>query len=118
MVVEVLEEALGVKSVLPDKVFELINDTLHICFLCVCSIRSSIGDVSASSSNLLINILFKSLFSEDFVNIVAECSPFNVIALFWCFVGSAQFFKFRLRNLDFGHVETDSELSSCNEARS
>ena len=48
MAVEILEEALCVKSVLPNEFSEIFSDTLHSCYLSLIGRRSAIDDVSAT----------------------------------------------------------------------
>jgi len=116
--VEILEEALCIESVLPHKLHKFVSNTLHICSLSVSCLRPAIDDISSSLTNIGIDGFFKTFLSEDFINSVTKFSPFNVVASFWCFEGSAKLLELRLRNWDFSHVKTNSELSSSNEARS
>ena len=48
MAVKILEEALCVKSVLPNEFSEIFSDTLHSCYLSLIGRRSAIDDVSAT----------------------------------------------------------------------
>jgi len=86
MAIEVLEEALCIESVLSDKFSEFFDDTLHISALSRISIRSTISDICACSSNLSVNGFLKTLCGKDCINVIRELSPLNVVALLRCLI--------------------------------
>ena len=89
MSIEILEEALCIKSVLSDEFGEIFSDAFHICQLNFCSCRSSIDNVCATKSNFGVNRLLKTFLSENFIDMITELSPFNVSTFFGCFISIA-----------------------------
>ena len=49
---------------------------------------------------------------------IAEFSPFNVSTLFWCLVSITKLSELLLGNGDLGHIQSNSKLRGCDEARS
>lgn len=116
--VKVLEEALGVESVLSHELCEVFGDTFHVFKLILSGRGSAVDNIDASSANFGIQILFKTLLCEGFVNGIAEISPLNVIARLWSLVLLAKILKFRVGDGNLSHVESNSELRGCDVARS
>ena len=73
--VSVLEEAFGIKTVLPDDFTEVSDDLLAECSMLSGGLTSTIGGGSASFTNSSIEVLLETLLGEDLVNSVREVSP-------------------------------------------
>ena len=84
MAIKILEETLSIKSVLSNKLSELINNFLDICLLIICGIWSSINSLGTNLTNWMVNSLFKTFLCENFINSITELSPLNVCSCFWC----------------------------------
>ncbi len=118
VLIEVLEETLGIESILSHELSELSNDSLHILSLLWSSFSSLVCDLSSCNTNISIVILFKSLLGEDLINVVAELSPFDVFTSLWCSVNFAKLLEFLMGDWNFGHAQSHSELVRSDEARS
>lgn len=94
--VEVLEEALGVESVLPNELGEVLGDTPDVVKLGLGGSRSSIDEVGSCVANFNINGLLETLLCESLVDSVAEFSPFDVLASLWCLVDLAELLELRV----------------------
>ena len=116
--IEVLEEALGVESVLPDELCEVVEHPLHVGPLRLRSFGSAIDDVGASVTNFGIQLLFKAFLGENLIDSVDKLSPLNMSAFFGSFESIAKLLKFLSRDGYLGHIETNSELRGGDEARS
>ena len=92
--VSVLEEALGIKSVLSYHFTEVLNDLLAQFPLGRIRLTSSIDCIGADITYGHIEVLFKALLGEDFVNTIGKLSPFNMVSLFRCLEHSFEHFKF------------------------
>ena len=66
--VSVLEEAFGIKSVLPDDFTEVSDDLFADSSMLSGGLSSAIGGGSASFANNSVEVLLKTLLGEDFVN--------------------------------------------------
>ncbi len=110
VVVEVLEETLCVKTVAQKQLLESINDIISevpFDFIGVCS---SIDSLSPCIIQYYIYSFFKSFLGKDLIHCITEISPPDVLALFGSLeVGSYQI-ELTLRQDDFSHIESYSEL--------
>lgn len=79
--VKVLEEALGVKSVLSNDILETENDFFNNCALFRGSFTASVHSASANIVKDSIDIFLEPLLGEDLVNVVDKVSPADVLAL-------------------------------------
>lgn len=104
MFVKVLEETLGIQSVLPNQLLELIHNSKDIIFLLLSSLSPIIHSVCASHTNFLVQILFKSFLGEYFIHSVAEVSPSYAIRVFGRSKGFTQLLEFRVRYWQFSHA--------------
>ena len=102
--IEVLEEALGVKSVLPDELCEVVEHPLHVGPLRLRSFGSAIDDVGASVTNFGIQLLFKAFLGENLIDSVDKLSPLNMSAFFGSFESLAKLLKFLSRDGYLGHI--------------
>ena len=76
--ISVLEETLGIESVLPDDFTEGFDDLVAECFVLFSGLTSAIGGGGASIANSGVEVLFETLLGEDFVNSVREYSPVDM----------------------------------------
>ncbi len=83
MVVEVLEEAFGIKSVFADDFLEVSNDFLHNSSFFISWLLAAVVSFSAGIIQHNVNRLFKLFLGKDLVNLVGKHLPLNVLALFW-----------------------------------
>lgn len=109
--VSILEEGLGIESVLSDDFTELIDDTLDDIVVLSLSISSTVHGLGADITDYNIDVLLKSLSGEDFVNTIRELSPLYVVTFLGGLESLAEEGKLTLRDLALGHSETNSELS-------
>ena len=84
--VSILEEGLGIESVLSDDLTELIDDTLDDIVVLSLSVSSTVHGLSADVTDDNIEVLLKSLSGEDFINTIREFSPLDVVT----FLGSLE----------------------------
>ena len=110
VLVEVLEEALCIESVLSHKLHELSNHSLDILSLLSGGLESLILSLSSSNSDINIKLLLETLLGEDFINIVAEVSPPDMLSSLLSLVSLTEFLKLLVGDWDFSHAETHSEL--------
>ena len=92
--VSVLEEALGIKSVLSYHLTEVFNNLLAQFPLGTICLASSIDCVRADITYSHIKVLFEALLCKDFVHTIGKFSPFNMVSLFRCLEHSFEHFKF------------------------
>lgn len=83
VLVPVLEEALGIESVLNEQVSESLHDISGLSNLLRSGSLVSIESLSAHVVKWNIYALLKALLREDLINLIAEVSPPHVFALFW-----------------------------------
>jgi len=94
--VKVLEEALGVESVLPNELGEVLGDTPDVVKLGLGGSRSSIDEVSSCVADFDIKVFLETLLCESLVDGIAEFSPLDVLASLWCFVDLAERLELRV----------------------
>jgi len=111
MQVEVLEEALGIKSVLADHFLEALHDLADLLSGVITSSDSSVFRGSVDGIQVDIQFLLEALLGEYFINLVAEISPADMVTCFRGLEVACQHFVFSVRDLAFGHVESNSELT-------
>lgn len=116
--VPVLEEALGVQSVLYKQVSKTFSYLLSKSFLPHGRTLKAILSRRTSIIQRNIDVLLESLLSENLFDVVTEISPTNVPAFFWCCVVVAEKVKFSLRKHNFTHVQTDSKLCISDKSTS
>ena len=92
--VSVLEEALGIKSVLSYHFTEVLNDLLAQFPLGRICRASSIDCVGAYITYGHIKVLFEALLCKDFVHTIGKLSPLNMVSLFRRLEHSFEHFKF------------------------
>ena len=83
VVIEVLEEALCIKSVFTNNFLEISNDFLYNNTLFICWLLAAIISSSASIIQYNINWLFKFFLSENLIDLVREYLPLNMFTFFW-----------------------------------
>ena len=113
--VSVLEEALSIKSVLPDDFAELVDNLLAECCVSSGGLTSAIGGGGASFANSSVKVLFETLLGENLVNSVREFSPLDMGAFLGGFEGFCEHSKLLLRDWGLRHGQTNAELSSGDE---
>ena len=113
--VSVLEEALSIKSVLPDDFAELVDNLLAECCVSSGGLTSAIGGGGASFANSSVKVLFETLLGENLVNSVREFSPLDMGAFLGGFEGFSEHSKLLLRDWGLRHGQTNAELSSGDE---
>ncbi len=118
MFVEILEETLRIKSVLSDKLSEVGDNCLYVCSLSWRGLSTVVLDIGASSSDLGVNTLFETLLGEDFVNVVAELPPLDMLACLGSLVDSTKLLELLVGDRDLGHAHSHSELVGSDEPRS
>lgn len=110
MFIKVLEETLSIKSVLSHKLSEISNDSLYVISLFLSSLDTVVLNLGSSCANFSIKVLLESLFGEDLVNMIAEFSPFNMFSSLWSLVNLVKLLKLSMRNWNFSHAQSHSEL--------
>ena len=116
MSVEVLEETLSIKSILSHKLHELSSNSLNISSLLWGGLKTVILDLGSCNSNFNVKILLKTLLGENFISIIAELSPLDMLTSLWCFVSFNQLLEFLMRDWNLGHAQSHSELVSSDIA--
>ena len=102
--IPILEEALRIKSVLPNNFSEVLNDLLAQFSLCRICLASSINGVGANLADGDVKVLLEALSGENFVDSVGELLPFDVFSLFGRLEYTLEHFKFAGRDRAFGHI--------------
>ncbi len=85
VVVEVLEEALGIESVFADNFLEISNDFLDLGPFVVGWLLASVVSGGAGVVEHDVHRLFEFLLCEDLVDVVRKHFPLDVFALLWRF---------------------------------
>lgn len=116
--VPILEEALRIKSVLSNNFSEVLNNLLAQLSLRSICLASSINGVGANLAYGYVKVFLEALSGEHFVDFVREILPFDVFSLLRRLEYTLEHFKFAGRDRAFGHIQTNSELLSGNEAGS
>jgi len=88
--IPILEERLGVESVLADDFSETVENGLDLSLLFIVGRSASIQSVSAGVIELLVDVLLEALFGEHFINSIAEVSPADVLTSLGGFEGFAE----------------------------
>jgi hypothetical protein len=83
MVVKVLEEALGIKSVLAHNFLELLNNLLNDGTPLIGGLSTAVVGQGTRVTENGINVLFKFLLGENLIDCVGESFPAHVLSLFW-----------------------------------
>lgn len=83
VVVEVLEEALCIKSVFTHNLLETSYYFLYDCAFLISWLLATVISLGASIVQYNINRLFKLFLGENLVDFVRENLPLDVLALFW-----------------------------------
>lgn len=78
--VPVLEERLGVESVLADDFSETVEDGLDCSLLFLVGRSASVQSLGAGVIEWLVNVLLEALLGEHFIHSIAEVSPADVLA--------------------------------------
>lgn len=116
--VPVLEEGLGIETLFPDNFGETAENSVDVVLIRSSGLSSSVDSMSPGISKGSVEVLLEVLLGENLVDSVAEFAPFDVVAGFGCLEVLAEHVEFSLRNGQLTHVESDSELSSRDEAGS
>lgn len=77
--IPVLEEGLGIESLLTDNFCETVENALDSTELISSSTGASVEGHGTGVIEVGINVLFETLLSEDLINTVAEVSPADVL---------------------------------------
>jgi len=80
--IPVLEEGLGIESVLADHAGETVKDGLDLRFLILGGSGASVHGVSTGVVEWLVDVLLESLLGEYLIDTVTEVSPADVLASF------------------------------------
>ena len=102
--IPILEEALRIKSVLPNNFSEVLNNLLAKFPLCGIGLASSINSVDANLAYGDVKVLLEALSGENFINSVGEILPFDVLSLLRRLEYALEHFKFAGRDRAFGHI--------------
>lgn len=92
--VPVLEEGLGVESVLADDFSETVEDGLDFVLLVLVGRGASVKSLGAGVVEVGVDVLLESFLSEDLIDSVAEISPADVVTSFRGLEGIADQFEF------------------------
>lgn len=92
--IPVLEERLGVESILTNDFSETVEDSLDISLLVLGSRSTSIHSVGASVVELLVNVLLEALLGEHFIHSIAEVSPADMLTSLGGLEALTENFKF------------------------
>jgi len=92
--IPVLEEGLGIESVLTDDFSETVEDGLDFVLLVLVGGGASVKSLGAGVVEVGVNVLLESLLSEDLIDGVAEVSPADVVTSFRGLEGIADKFEF------------------------
>jgi hypothetical protein len=112
----ILEEALGIESVLADNLTEGIDNILAGCLLFRVGLTTTVSGHGAGHANGSVKVLLETLGGEYLVDGVRELSPLDVLTLLGGLVGLAEQLELRLRDGHLGHSEANAELSSSDVA--
>jgi len=80
--IPVLEEGLGIESVLADHAGETVKDGLDLRFLILGGSGASVHSMSTGVVEWLVDVLLESLLGEYLIDTVTEVSPADVLASF------------------------------------
>ena len=116
--VPVLKEGLGIETLFPDNFGETAENSVDVVLIRSSGLSSSVDSLSPCISEGSVEVLLEVLLGENLVDSVAEFTPFDVLAGFGGLEVLAEHVEFSLRNGQLTHVESDSELSSRDEAGS
>ena len=94
--VVILEEALGIESVLANDLTEGINDRLADFSLLTGGTATAISGHGTSHAHGGVKVLLETLSGEDLVDVVREFSPLDVLALLRGLVELAEHLELRL----------------------
>jgi hypothetical protein len=89
-----LEEGLGIESVLTDDFSETVENGLDFDLLVLVGGGASVKSLGAGVVEVGVNVLLKSLLSEDLIDGVAEVSPADVVTSFRGLEGITDKFEF------------------------
>lgn len=92
--IPVLEEGLGVESVLADDFSETVENGLDFVLLVLVGGGAPVKSMGAGVAEFSVDVLLESLLSEDFIDSVAEVSPADVVSGFRGLEGFADKFEF------------------------
>jgi len=94
--IPVLEEGLGVESVLADHFGETAEDGLDLGRLVLGGGGASVESLGTGVVEWLVDVLLESLLGEDLINTVAEVSPADVLAGLGSLEGAADHVEFSI----------------------
>jgi hypothetical protein len=114
--VKVLEEALGVKSVLADHSLERFHALLDNLAVVDGWLGFRVDRCRAHIVKADGVVLLETLLGEDLIDPVDKVLPADMLTFLGCLEFFRKQFKFLRRNLNLGHVEPDSELALGDEA--
>lgn len=83
VVVKVLEETLGIKSVLANNFLEVFNNLLNCGALGICGLSTAVVGHGVGVIEANVNGLFELLLGKDVINRVRESFPAHVLTFFW-----------------------------------
>ena len=108
--VSVLEEGLGIETVLSDNFTEVVDYSQDERSLFSGGLTSAIDGVDAHLTDGDIDTLFKTLGGENLVNLVRELSPLDMLAFLGSLESVGEELKLTLGDWTLSHCETDTEL--------
>lgn len=94
MAVKVLEERLGVQTVLTDHLGETLANVAHNSFFFSGCLTAAVVCAGAGVINASVDVLFELFLGEYFLNMVTEVLPSDVFTFFRCFEMLGQQFEF------------------------
>jgi len=116
--VPVLEERLGIETLFPDNFGETAKNSVNVILVDAGSGCPTVDSMGSGVSERSIEVLLEVLLGENLVHGVAEFAPLDVVAGLGGPEVLAEHVEFSLRDGQLTHVESNSELSSCDEAGS
>ena len=85
MAVKVLEERLGVQTVLTDDLGETLANVAHDSFFFSSCLTAAVVGAGAGVIKTSVDVLFELFLGEYFLDMVTEVLPSDVFTFFWCF---------------------------------
>jgi hypothetical protein len=116
--ISILEEALCVEAIAANDFTEVINNVGDKCTLLGIGLTTTINCGSAARTNSSVSVPLQTLAGEDFIDLIREFSPFDVLTLLRCLEHLAEKLELTGRDRGLGHGKSNAELSSRDKAGS
>lgn len=108
--VKVLEEGLGIETILSHNFDETLNNVVDNGLLFFGGLATVVASCGTCVVKFDVDRLFELFLCEDLVNVISEVFPAHMFTSFVCLEVSGQKFKFVVTNLNLAEVEADSKL--------